>query len=319
MKTPNCPGTRLIIWVSLFATTMALCPLAYGDEQDTRIQKRISELEAENRALRKVIAELKSDHRSAVGAASPDGLRIVVLPDDWGESGLADMRKVCESAAHPIASQLIDDGFAPIMVQRSKSGPISLFKRGDGNEYIVRLDSTNRAWAQLAYQFSHEFCHIVCNYRNVNNRQMWFEETLCELASIYSLRAMGQEWKTNAPYSNWKSYASALTNYARDRIQQHDTHSNSIAKFYRDNRAELEKTGTNRALNGYIAIKLLPIFESSPTGWQSLRYINLGPADENVSFKTYLTGWHRRVPEMHRAFVQRIASEFDLNIGDTSK
>ena len=212
-------------------------------------------------------------------------------------------------------THLSDDGFAPIIVQHDNSGPITLYKRGQGNEYIVKLDTSDRAWAQLAFQFAHEFCHVICNYRDATNQQLWFEETLCECASLYALRQMATEWKTNAPYSNWKSYSNSLRDYADDRISSHTAgRKDSVAKFYRNNQAELNKSATNRVLNTYMAVQLLPLFEATPTAWQALRYINLGPAEENVSFQSYLQGWHDRSPTKHRAFIRQVATEFDLQL-----
>lgn len=46
-----------------------------------------------------------------------------------------------------------------------------------------------------------------------------------------------------------------------------------------------ENPETKRELNTYIAAKLLPLFEATPAAWQSLRCLNLGPAEENLSFK----------------------------------
>lgn len=288
-----------------------------ADKSDQRLVKRIAELEAENRALRTIIAgiqeALKSFPKSSVPSAQDfNSLRVVIVPGDWGGSNVADMQKVCASAAGTIWAQLPDDGFAPIIVQRGKASPITLFKRGEGNEYVVHLNTGGRAWAQCAYQFAHEFCHIVCNYRNVDNPQMWFEETLCETASLFALRRMGVEWQTKPPYSNWKSYSKSLAGYANDRIKQLDGEEKSVADFYRAHEADFKKSATNRPLNGYIASKLLPLFEKTPASWQALRYINLGPATENKSLKTYLSGWHNRVPAEHKPFVKSVAAQFEI-------
>ncbi len=315
---------RAVALIGLMAILLGSSTLSLADEGDARLRKRIAELEAENRSLRKVIGGIQGVLKSvpestALTSTNPSGLRIVVFPGDWGSSNVVDMRKVCESAGGAIAAQLTNDGFAPILVQRNKANPITLYRRGKGNEYVVQLNTGNRAWAQLAYQFSHEFCHIVCNYRNAKNPQMWFEETLCECASLYSLRRMAVEWKTNPPYSNWKSYSTSLASYADDRVEKYVDRKDSIAKYYQTNLAELEKTATNRELNTYLAVKLLPLFEATPAAWQSLRYLNLGPAEENTSFKAYLTGWHNRVPAKHRPFIQQIAAEFDLKLTKATK
>lgn len=288
-----------------------------GDESASHLKQRIVQLEAENAALRKIVAQVQSAVKSipaASRAIDPRDLRIIIVPGEWGASELVDIQKVCRSSAGTIWSQLPDDGFAPILVQRGKKGPITFFKRSAGNEYIVQLDTSDRAWAQCAYQFAHEFCHIICNYRNVENRQLWFEETLCECASLYALRRMSVEWKTNPPYSNWKGYSSSLASYAADRIGKYDDITESMVDFYQRHRAKLEESATNRELNGYMASKLLPLFEKTPAAWQALRYINLGPEKENMTFETYLAGWHDRAPRQHKAFVHKVASEFGIEL-----
>jgi hypothetical protein len=309
---------RLIILTALPFIMGTCCNISLAEDNDARLQKRIAELEVENAALRKILADIQSAVKSVPESAASNftntsRLRIVVLPGEWGGSSLVDIRKVSESAAATIMTHLPEDGFAPIIVQHDNSGPITLYKRGQGNEYIVKLDTSDRAWAQLAFQFAHEFCHVICNYRDATNQQLWFEETLCECASLYALRQMAVQWKTNAPYSNWKSYSTSLRDYADDRIAAYERE-DSIAQFYRANQKELIKTGTNRDLNTYLAIRLLPLFEDTPAAWQALRYINLGPAEENASFQSYLQGWHDRSPTKHRAFIRQIATEFELKL-----
>jgi hypothetical protein len=310
---------RISITLMIVALVAVIGNPSAADEFDKRLQKRITELEAENQALRKIINRIQDAMKSVPKSSIPDkkgphGLRIVVVPGDWDGSQLGDTKKVCISAAGTIAAQLDGDGFAPILVHRGKQSPITLFGRGEGNEYIVRLNTGGRAWAQCAYQFSHEFCHIVCNYRNVKNPQLWFEETLCECASLFALRRMAVEWKTNPPYSNWTGYAVSLSGYASNHVKKFADRKDSIKEFYDTHKSEFEKTATNRELNSYIAMKLLPMFEENPKAWQTLRYLNLGPASENQSFKTYLAGWLARVPAEDKGFVKKVASEFGIEV-----
>lgn len=310
----------------LFSTVLLLfsATATTGQSQDdvSLLRKRVAELEAENLALRKVISEIQGAISKLPSASNPPNstantsktLRIQILEDDWGESSQNDMQKVCLSSAEEIWKELKDDRLAPILVSRSKSGPISLYQRGRGYEYQVRLDTANRAWAQCAFQFSHEFCHILCNYRSAKNPQLWFEESLCELASIFSLRRMSESWKTQPPYPNWKSYAPALKNYADNRIEKYKSQSESLIDFYKKNKAKLEKNGTDRQLNGFVAFRLLSLFEKDPSLWQAVRYINLGPQEENESFATYLEGWYARVPKPHRKSVAQIAKSFGIDL-----
>ena len=239
------------------------------------------------------------------------GLHIAVLPDDFGSSSLEDMKEVCVSAAETIWSHLPgDDSLAPICVRRSEHGPMVLFQRGEGNEHIVKLDTADECWAQLAYQFAHEFCHILCNYREDPNPQCWFEETLCHIASLYALRRMAQIWQTKAPYPNWISYAFHLKKYADNHMKKYDNHQETIVEWYLKHQTKIEQIDHHSI--SYIVLKLLPVFEQDPSAWQVVRYINLGPKEENESLEKYFSGWHDRVPSPQQSFVRKMANEFGI-------
>ena len=71
----------------------------------------------------KIIGEIQSVLKSVPESTtrtskSSSGLRIIVLPGEWGGSSLVDIKKVCESAGEFITTQLIDDGFPPILSRR---------------------------------------------------------------------------------------------------------------------------------------------------------------------------------------------------------
>ena len=70
---------------------------------------------------------------------------------------------------------------------RSKE-PIVLFKRGPRGGSSL-LNTSDRYWCQYAFQFAHEIGHILCRYKDGDSTNKWFEETLCETASLYALEA----------------------------------------------------------------------------------------------------------------------------------
>ena len=49
----------------------------------------------------------------------------------------------------------------------------------------------------------------------------WFEETICEVASLFALEKMAMEWNQSAPHPNWKPYAVEFKKYAEQRISKH--------------------------------------------------------------------------------------------------
>ncbi len=243
-------------------------------------------------------------------------LNIVVEKGNWGSGSTRDRQKVCYSAAMSLWIYAGDRRkLDPIRVTYSKDGPRVLFKRGPNREYIVELDNKDRFWAQCAFQFAHEFCHILCNYRDRKNPQKWFEESLCECASLYALLAMGKKWKSKPPYANWKNYSKYLTEYANNRISRSNREKiKSLADWYQENRQALEKDPYLRNKNEIVACRILPLLQKNPQHWKAVRYLNLGPGKENRSFQAYLEGWHRRVPHSHKPFVKEVAGLFGLQI-----
>lgn len=225
------------------------------------------------------------------------------------------MLKVVTSAAGPLWESAGNPALHPITVLNNPAGPLVAYKRGPSDEYKVLVNVDGRVWAQLSYQFSHEMAHILANYRDVPNRQRWFEESICECASLYSLRRMGQVWKTKPPYSNWKSYAGSLTDYADKRMQDTDSvPENDLAAWYAANRTTLAGNATDRKLNLVVAVRLLPIFEKHRNSWVAVRSLNRGNIAENETLDRYLEGWYSRVAESERPVVREIAELFSLTL-----
>lgn len=244
-------------------------------------------------------------------------LQLEIGKADWGAASREDILVVCESAGRELTQFFPGRKIDPISLgQANGSSPITLFKRGTSGEIRMLLNTRDTFWAQFSYQFSHELCHVLCNYREANNPQLWFEESLCETASLFVLRRLADTWKTNPPYSNWKSFGPAFDNYVDDRLSNTGKlEEKSLAEWYRNHRAELEKDGTNRELNQVVAVRvLLPLLQKNPQHWQALSQLNQWDKNQRPTFAEYLQDWHMRVPEAHRTFVEQIAERFELKI-----
>lgn len=281
-------------------------------------------VDAARRVVSKTAMSLLSIRGSALAlllaaglqAQEQQPLKIQVQEGAWGGAGRRDIRKVLESAAEPLWARFPNRRLKPISVSRGNGGPITLYRRGPNGEIRVKLDVDGTHWAQFAYQFAHEFCHILCKYDEDKDPNEWFEEMLCELASLYSLRKMAESWKEKPPYPNWRSYAAALRKYADNRAKKLGLpDATTLAQFYAKNEKEFRGSKERRTLNGTVALALLPLFEESPEHWRAVEWINTGPASPGKSFRKYLDDWRRHAPERHRAFISRIAKRFDILIG----
>lgn len=230
---------------------------------------------------------------------------------DW-KASTADVRKVLHSAALPLWREFPDRDLSDIMVV-PQGGPIVLFKRGPKGEYTVKLNTRGRHWAQYAYQFSHEFCHILCNYREGGSQNKWFEESLCELASLYSLRRMAESWKTNPPYPNWKDYSGSLQSYAQNYIDKTKT-PEDMAAWYRLHRKHLASNPTDREKNRILAVRLLPMFEKTPSLWKAVAHLNEGEDHKDRNFTEHMRAWHANTPRHLGPRIEEIANLLGVEI-----
>ena len=233
---------------------------------------------------------------------------------NWGCSP-EDAYEVCAAAAGELWPHFPERRLPPIAVE-PRGGPIVLFGRSSRGEIRVRLNVQGTYWAQMTYQFSHEFCHILCDYKENPNPNKWFEETLCEMASLFVLRRSAETWKTRPPYPHWKDYSGALMKYADERIEGARLPAGkSLAAWYRENAGALAKNATDRPRNTTAAVAILPLFEKAPRHWEAVGALNAGKFDASTTFPQFLEAWHGNVPEKHRPFVKEVAAKFEVRIG----
>ena len=231
----------------------------------------------------------------------------------WGGE-IQNVERVLHSAADTLWPYFPRRTLKPILVE-PKGGPITLYQRGPNGEYLVRLNTGDRHWAQHAFQFAHEFGHILANYDDRERCNKWFEESICETASLFALRRMSENWKARPPYPNWKDYSAALAEFADGRMRTSQLPSGkTLAQWYRENESSLRQEPCLRDKNTIVATALLPLFEKQPEGWEAIAWLNDGVSHGTRTFARYLGDWQAHVPEKLRPFVLRIAREFAIKI-----
>ncbi len=235
----------------------------------------------------------------------------------------ADIHAVCRSAADQLLRHMSGLEKTTTDVSRGNQGPIVLFRRGEKGEHLIRLSTEKLYWAQYAYQFSHEICHVLCGYDEDFRGNLWFEETICEVASLYCMRRMSVEWRSNAPYENWKSYAPLLRDYT-DEIERNRKDYLEIIRigmpaYYRKHAQHLASNGTDREKNGAMALVLLAAFERQPQHWNAIRWLNSTPSPQGETFLQYISKWQRAAPSKHSAFISSIASLYGLSLEEDLK
>jgi len=258
--------------------------------------------------------------RTAAGAERPAVLAAIeiTLADEgeWEGAVPEDVRRVLGSAAAALLAEVPDAAMPPLEV-RARGGPIVLHQRGPAGLVRIRLNTGGNLWSQYAYQFAHEVCHVLCRYDRDPTGNQWFEESLCEMASLFVLRRMATTWKTDPPYPNWRSYAVHLGAYADERIAAARLpEGTSLAEWYRVNRDALATVATDRERNTVVAAALLPLFEDQPHHWAAVPRINDAMPTAPQPFARYLADWRRSLPAERRATVDAIAAAFGETVPD---
>ena len=121
-----------------------------------------------------------------------NAVTIVVKEDDWGGGAPTDIKTLLHNVAWHVTTHLRGDVNAMIEVGKGTGDPMIQFRAQGQTTYTVLLNATGTDWVRYSYQFAHEFCHLVSRYERLRgSTNNWFHESICEMASLFTLRSMG--------------------------------------------------------------------------------------------------------------------------------
>ena len=242
-------------------------------------------------------------------------LVINVESTGWGTVVPADVKAVALSAGNEVLKNIPGVPLETIILKNKiPNAPITLFKRGDNNEYIIGIDIGGNFWSQLAYQFSHEIMHVITNHENTkNDPNQWFEEAICEAASIQAIKDMAVSWQTNPPYPNFKIYSTSLASYYAGLVTEDSRYlaaNDTIAAWYLRERNSLRANPVQREKNEIIGTQIFYFLNAKPERWKATRYLNIGNFSEEPSLEQYLTEWENELPDDLKHVAVTISSWF---------
>ena len=249
-------------------------------------------------------------------------LSIIVEPNKgWGPAPTSNIKTLCENVALHFQEKLRDEHKVngQLTIVYSAEGPIAFYQSAFGggpDEYKVGLTVTDTYWNQYAYQFGHEFCHIMQNHDTIskNNPNIWFHESICMMASIWVLREMGETWAYRPPYPNWVSYRRFLTSYADRNMERPGVQYAGTAAAWLDEWEDYLRDKSNNftdhLLVTQLSSKFLPIFEENPEAWNAVRQM---PASKG-KMSEYMQDWYDAVDTEDKSFVEAIAKEMGISV-----
>lgn len=174
------------------------------------------------------------------------------------------------------------------IVNPTKTGPV-YFKESQ----VIFLAVESNVWndTQFVFQASHELCHFFIDNKESFSMK-WFEETICDLSSLFFLNKMSEYHLERGDIQNSLRYRNYLSYCVSE---------NEMEKFTVNSDIALERY--DRKKERYLATLLLPIFEKHPLLWKEMPIlINSNPK----SFVELLTNFEKMVP----AYLDEAKREF---------
>ena len=80
----------------------------------------------------------------------------------------------------------------------------------------IHICCMDTSWSQIAYQFSHEFCHLLIG-NPVPQKMRWFEESICELSSLFFMEQLAIVWAKSGILGH-PEYAGSFISYCDNRM-----------------------------------------------------------------------------------------------------
>ncbi len=233
----------------------------------------------------------------------------------WGDAQTSNIKRLCENVLLHFNEQLRDEHKLTKNLNIFYRGtvPIITYTSRKPNDYDIGLAVTGRRWADFSYQFGHEVCHGIQRFEHIDGYNDWFQEAMCELASLWVIGRMGETWAYRAPYPNWVDWRHNLTRVAtalmdQPAVQYAGTGEDWIRKWedkVRDGQFTYETVSQ-------LSYKFLPIFEENPKAWNAVAQL----PTSNAKMSEYMKTWYSNVDTEDKRFVRAMAEVMGISVGE---
>lgn len=138
---------------------------------------------------------------------------------------------------------------------------------------FIYLSSRKNYWCKWLYQFAHEYCHHLIDGPMSGGIKglLWFEETICELSSLFHLSVFLQKCSITPSLYH---YAPLVQDYLNDLLY---TNLPLVEKFHRESLSQwgdlLKEPVYHRDLYNAMAVASLPIVLKTPQVWKMILHL----------------------------------------------
>ena len=223
---------------------------------------------------------------------------VIELIGDWGNDSSKEAQHIA-NAVYTIFSEFVGEKLSSKIIvynDATANYPLAHYEKENGC-YMVRLScKTGQYWSQIAYQLSHEICHLYCNHSSSrDHKHKWLEESFCEAASIAVMIKLAANWnkykisEINPAYGNSiEEYINNVIGSVECSFDEHEL----FAAWLVNNLSNLEKSSIQRNLNRVVALHIYnAVLKTSPNYWKAIRSLNKWNCHANIKFDDFLNSW----------------------------
>lgn len=178
----------------------------------------------------------------------------------------------------------------------------------EGEQHIIFLATKEDLWCQWVYQFAHEYCHHLIDGSLLGEWSdlLWFEETICELSSLYNLNKMIEYCINNG----LQLYAPSVKNYLENLLTKNNGayKLNAEGGWYKQYEESLKEEGYKRDLYNAIAVLMYPLFMENPRLWKMI--MNIGDIRSWSSLDDLFTHLEANADDSYRESLSRLGQMF---------
>ena len=218
---------------------------------------------------------------------------LIVENGNWGATSLRAIHGVVESAYAVLVEAFEKKPEDIIHVTPwNQEYPLVVHDR---RPYRMYLSARDTYWSHYAYQFSHELCHILTNFdRAKQHRHEWFEESLCEVSSLFTLHRLAEVWAENPPEGVLKAadFAPYHREYAKYIEAKYDASSGvDIPDLLAQNTRTPGEAPAQSELTDAATLSLLDYFLNDLSLWSECGWLNHWDSGKDATFSDYLDSW----------------------------
>ncbi len=244
-----------------------------------------------------------------------------VVDGGWGGGQPGEIGKILTAVADEFPTPVADGSPPRIRVRHRFGGPRIDYTRDRDGWIVVHLSARDERWYQYVYQFAHEYCHLLSHFDRkeqggeIQRDHQWFEESLCETASLYALRRLAAQWCGSADDPQLREASPQLAQYVVQLLAEPHRQlepGTDFSAWFARHRQALRGEPYLRELNELAATRLLPLFERNPKRWAALAYLNPANPVPGQSFSDFLAAWSTASPSEFKPLVAEIEALFGV-------